>query len=118
MRKEPKALDFDEFADELLRERQPRALVILAVAKIDTQLRDLIEKFLLTKSAKPNEADELLDRLARLAASAPILFRTLSHHPEWLDLLVSEEIMDPAPKPVTKLATELSDRLPTKGQPP
>jgi len=61
MRKEPKALDFDEFADELLRERQPRALVILAAAKIDTQLRDLIEKFLLAKSAKPKEADELLD---------------------------------------------------------
>jgi hypothetical protein len=61
MRKEPKAPDFDEYADELLREKQPRALVILAAAKIDTQLRDLIEKFLLIKSVKPREADELLD---------------------------------------------------------
>ena len=41
MRKEPKELTFDEFADELLKEKQPRALVILAAAKIDTQLRAL-----------------------------------------------------------------------------
>jgi len=61
MRKEPKALDFDEFADELLREKQPRALVILAAAKIDTQLRALVDKFLLTKSAKPKDQDELLE---------------------------------------------------------
>ncbi len=61
MRKEPKALDFDEFADELLREKQARALVILASAKIDTQLRSVLETFLLPKASKKKEQDELLD---------------------------------------------------------
>jgi hypothetical protein len=61
MHKEPKALAFDEFADELLVEKQPRALVILACAKIDTQLRKLIETVLLPKAAKTKEPDELLD---------------------------------------------------------
>jgi hypothetical protein len=51
MRKEPKALDFDGFADEFLREKQSRALVILAAAKIDTQLRLRVEKFMLAKCA-------------------------------------------------------------------
>jgi hypothetical protein len=61
MRKEPKELTFDEFADELLKEKQPRALVILAAAKIDTQLRSLVERILLPKAAKIKEADELLE---------------------------------------------------------
>ena len=61
MRKEPRVLGFDEFADELLREKQPRALVILASAKIDTQLGQVIEKFILPKTAKPKDQDELLD---------------------------------------------------------
>jgi hypothetical protein len=61
MRKEPIELGFDEFADELLKEKQPRALVILAAAKIDTQLRSLVEKILLPKAAKPTESDELLE---------------------------------------------------------
>ena len=61
MRKEPKSLTFDEFADELLAERQSRALVILASAQIDTQLRQMLEKFLWPKRSKPKDADELLD---------------------------------------------------------
>ncbi len=61
MRKEPKELSFDEFADELLKETQPRALVILAAAKIDTQLRAVLEKILLPKGAKPSHSDELLE---------------------------------------------------------
>lgn len=61
MRKEPKALNFDEFAEELLSEKQPRALVILVSAKIDVQLRLLIEAHLLPKFTKANEDDELLD---------------------------------------------------------
>jgi DNA-binding MltR family transcriptional regulator len=61
MRKEPKPLSFDEFADELMREKQPRAFVILAAAKIDTQLRLLVDKFLLVKNSKAKEPDELLD---------------------------------------------------------
>ena len=61
MRKEPKSLTFDQFADELLAERQPRALVILASAQIDTQLRNVIEGFLWPKPGKPKGADELFD---------------------------------------------------------
>ena len=61
MRKEPKTLTFDEFADGLREERQPRALVILASAQIDTQLRCLCEGFLFEKSAKEKDPDELLD---------------------------------------------------------
>jgi len=61
MRKEPKILTFDEFADELMQERQPRALVILASAQIDYQIKSLLENFLWPKAAKPKEADELLE---------------------------------------------------------
>lgn len=61
MRKEPKALGFDEFADELLAEKQPRALVILVSAKIDLQLGHLMKTFLLPKAGKEKDGDELLD---------------------------------------------------------
>ena len=67
MKKEPKVLDFDEFADELLAEKQPRALVILAAAKIDIQLRLLIETVFLPKCAKAADEDELLDGNSPLA---------------------------------------------------
>ena len=56
-----KLLTFEEFADELLAERQPRALVILASAQIDNQLRNLIELFFRPKAAKAKDSDELLD---------------------------------------------------------
>lgn len=61
MRKEPKALEFDEFAEELLVETQQRALVILACAKIDAQLFALLDAFLLPKATKKSDGDELLD---------------------------------------------------------
>ena len=61
MRKEPKSLTFDQFADELLAERQPRALVILASAQIDTQLRNVLDGFLWQKPGKSKEPDELFD---------------------------------------------------------
>lgn len=61
MRKEPKTFTFDEFADGLLAERQPRALVILASAQIDTQLRSVLEAFLREKSSKSKDPDELFD---------------------------------------------------------
>ncbi len=61
MRKEPKTLTFDEFADGLLSERQPRTLVILASAQIDSQLRNVIEAFLWQKVGKPKDSDELFD---------------------------------------------------------
>lgn len=61
MRKEAKTLAFDEFADGLLAERQPRALVILASAQIDTQLRNVLEAFFWQKAGKPKDPDELFD---------------------------------------------------------
>jgi hypothetical protein len=56
-----KILTFDEFADELLAEQQPRALVILASSQIDIQLRNLIESFFWPKTSKTKDPDELLD---------------------------------------------------------
>jgi len=61
MKKEPKLLTFDEFAEELLIEQQPRALIILASAKMDTQLRKVIEAFLWPKTAKAKDDEELFD---------------------------------------------------------
>jgi len=61
MAKEPKNLSFDEFAEELLLENQPRAIVILAAAKVDMQLRSIIEAFLLPKRGGAKDQDELLD---------------------------------------------------------
>jgi len=61
MSKKQKTLSFDEFADELLLERQPRALIILAAAHIDIQLRDIIETFLWPKAGKQKDNDEILD---------------------------------------------------------
>ena len=48
-------------------EQQPRALVILASAQIDTQLRNVIEGFLWQKPGKPRDPDELLDGDSPLA---------------------------------------------------
>ncbi len=67
MAKEPKILGFDEFADELQAERNPRSLIILASAKTDTQLRAILDKFLGSKVAKANDQDELLDGDAPLS---------------------------------------------------
>lgn len=61
MHKEPKTLTFDDFADELMAERQPRALVILASAKIDAQLRSILEIFLYPKAGNEKDPDELFD---------------------------------------------------------
>ncbi|CAE6724969.1 hypothetical protein [Candidatus Nitrotoga fabula] len=61
MAKETKKLSFDEFADELLVETQPRALIILASSQIDYLLRSILEQYLWPKSAKLKEEDELLD---------------------------------------------------------
>lgn len=59
--KEPKTLTFDEFADELLAESQPRAMIILASSQVDYLLRDVLARYLLPKSAKSKDPDELLD---------------------------------------------------------
>lgn len=67
MAKQPKILTFDEFADELLVEHQPRALIILASSQIDFQLRNILEQYLWPKSAKAKDGDELLDGDSPLA---------------------------------------------------
>jgi hypothetical protein len=61
MQKEPKNPTFDDFADELMLEHQPRALIILASAKVDAQLRSILERFLHPKAAKEKDPDELFD---------------------------------------------------------
>lgn len=67
MRKEPKSLTFEEFADELMDEVQPRAVVILAAAKVDNVLRQILESFLYPKPAKQKD-DELFDGDTPLSA--------------------------------------------------
>jgi hypothetical protein len=61
MRNEPTPLSFDEFADELMEEQQPRAAVILAASKIDNLLRQTLASYLHPKTAKAKDPDELLD---------------------------------------------------------
>ncbi|MCC6728801.1 MAG: hypothetical protein IT208_05630 [Chthonomonadales bacterium] len=58
------------------------------------------------------DAPDLLDRLARLAAGSPPLIVALTRRLEWLDLLVSEEVIDPAPKRSEEARRELEARLP------
>jgi glutamate-ammonia-ligase adenylyltransferase len=57
------------------------------------------------------DGDELLDRFCVLAAGSPPLIRILVRHLEWLDLLVSEEVIDPDPKSAEQCREELDDRL-------
>jgi DNA-binding MltR family transcriptional regulator len=56
-----KLLTLDEFAEEIMAEKQPRALIILGTSQIEIQLRNLIQSFILPKKSKTNDADELLD---------------------------------------------------------
>ncbi|HSV73313.1 MAG TPA: hypothetical protein VLH79_06090 [Chthonomonadales bacterium] len=57
------------------------------------------------------QSGEIMDRLCRLAAGGPALVRNLARHLEWLDLLVSEEVVDPDPKPLAAALGELRHRL-------
>lgn len=56
------------------------------------------------------EGDEVMDRLCRLGAGSAELVQTLARRLEWLDLLVSEEIIDPAPKSREQSLKELEER--------
>lgn len=58
-----------------------------------------------------SEGDDLMDRLCRLGAGAPQLMQSLTRHLEWLDLLVSEDIEDPALKSADVMRQELADRV-------
>ncbi len=59
---------------------------------------------------------DLTERLCRLGAGSPPLMRSLARNLEWLDLLVSEEMLDPAPKSVDASLAELRGRLPRPGK--
>ena len=72
-------------------------------------------------SAVPNRAElyrsllesrELLDRLCSLGAASPPLIQSLARRLEWLDLLVSEEIIDPQLKNRDATLADLRGRLP------
>jgi hypothetical protein len=52
---------FDSFADELLRERSARPLVIVGASKIDDLLFDILTIYLLPKLSKSKDQDELLE---------------------------------------------------------
>jgi glutamate-ammonia-ligase adenylyltransferase len=56
------------------------------------------------------EGEELLDRLCLLGAASPNLIQILSRHLEWLDLLVSEEILERLPKSVEQCHRDLQAR--------
>lgn len=53
---------FDAFAEDLLAERSERPLLIVAAAKIDDLLVEILRAFLLPKTAKEKDADELLEQ--------------------------------------------------------
>jgi hypothetical protein len=58
----PKASElFDAFADDLRAERSVRPLLIVGASKVDDLLLELLRVFLLPKSTKGNDQDELLD---------------------------------------------------------
>lgn len=56
------------------------------------------------------DSPELLSRICSLAAGAPPLVQSLARHLEWLDLLVSEEIIDSSVKPADACREEIAER--------
>jgi hypothetical protein len=52
---------FDDFAEDLLAERNARPLIIIGASKIEHLLFEALNTFLLPKRAKPTEQDELLE---------------------------------------------------------
>jgi hypothetical protein len=53
---------FDEFAEDLLTERAVRPLVIVGASRVDLLLLEALRSYLLPKTSKPKEKDELLER--------------------------------------------------------
>jgi hypothetical protein len=62
---EPREL-FDAFAEDLLAERKERPLLIVAAAKVDGLLLEILRTFLLPQLAKAKNPDELLEQDAPL----------------------------------------------------
>ena len=61
MRKAIASQPFDSFAEDLLAERSVRPLVIVGASKVDDLLVEMLRVFLLPKTARSNDQDELLD---------------------------------------------------------
>lgn len=105
-------------ASRLFAELAPRLLdACVRTGDPDTAFRSIE----LLAAAAPNRAElyrsflgaeDVLDRLCRLGAGAPALVQGLAKHLEWLDLLVSDEIIDPAVKGSDAIRRELAERLP------
>jgi hypothetical protein len=69
---------FDGFADDLLAERNARPLIIVGASKVDTLLLEILSAYLIPKSAKASDSDELLegDRpLATFSARIKLCYR-------------------------------------------
>ncbi len=75
----------------------------------------------LVSQTSPNRAEwyqalssgpDVLHRLVRLASGSRSLIQRLARSPEWLDLLLSEEMLDPAPKLREVAEHELAERIP------
>jgi len=58
-----------------------------------------------------SEGDEILDRFCRLGAASLPLMQSLARHLEWMDLLVSDEVVDPALKTMDLYREELDERV-------
>jgi [glutamine synthetase] adenylyltransferase / [glutamine synthetase]-adenylyl-L-tyrosine phosphorylase len=57
------------------------------------------------------EGTEVLDRMCRLAAGSLPLMQSLAKHLQWMDMLVSDEVVDPGLKTAEQSAAELEERL-------
>jgi hypothetical protein len=53
---------FDAVADDLLGERNARPLVIVGASKVDHLLLEILRGFLLPKTTKPKDQDEILEK--------------------------------------------------------
>jgi len=61
MSTKPTVTLFDEFVDELLKERSARPLIIVGASKIDNLLFEILGLYFLPKRAKNKDVDELLE---------------------------------------------------------
>jgi hypothetical protein len=55
-----KLLNFDVFAEEFLRENNPRVITIIGASKIDEQLLEILRTYFMPKIESGNKTDELL----------------------------------------------------------
>ncbi|MCL5283776.1 MAG: hypothetical protein M1330_03585, partial [Armatimonadetes bacterium] len=60
--------------------------------------------------ASLSDGRELMNRLIHLAASSPNSVKVLAHHLEWLELLVSEEMLEEGPKRRSEMLATVNRR--------